>query len=174
MNEDIKEFGLKRENEERRDGGCAVVFDPETEKYGVYMNHKINILGLFGGGFDEGEDERVGVLRELEEESGLYDFVHIEKIEKVTTHYRNLVKEVNRVAFATCFLVILKSKDRVPTRLESHENLELVWIEPYELIKHWQERNQTENYSHWIYLFKKSVNTAIGLGYDKKNKKYEY
>ena len=173
MSEDIKEFGVKRENEERRDGGCAVVFDPETQKYGVYMNHKISLLGLFGGGFDEGEDEKEGVLRELEEESGLYDFLKVEKIEKVSTHYRNLVKEVNRVAFATCFLVILKSKDRVPTRQESHEDLELVWVEPQEILKHWEERNVTQDYSHWIYLLKKSVNRAIELGYDKKNIKYK-
>ena len=28
----IPEFGIKRENEERRDGGCAVVFDPTSQK----------------------------------------------------------------------------------------------------------------------------------------------
>lgn len=32
---DILEFGIKRENEERRDGGCAVVFDPVSQKYAV-------------------------------------------------------------------------------------------------------------------------------------------
>ena len=31
----IPEFGLKRENEERRDGGCGVVFDPVTQRYAV-------------------------------------------------------------------------------------------------------------------------------------------
>lgn len=62
------EFGIKRENEERRDGGCAVVFDPQTQKYAVYHNLKNGLLGLYGGGFDEGEDEREGVLRELSEE----------------------------------------------------------------------------------------------------------
>ncbi len=30
---DILEFGIKRENEEQRDGGCAVVFDPVSQKY---------------------------------------------------------------------------------------------------------------------------------------------
>ena len=42
---DILEFGIKRENEERRDGGCAVVFDPVSQKYAVYRNLK-NILGI--------------------------------------------------------------------------------------------------------------------------------
>lgn len=31
----IPEFGIKRENEEHRDGGCGVVFDPKTQKYAV-------------------------------------------------------------------------------------------------------------------------------------------
>jgi len=63
--ENIPEFGIKRENEERRDGGCAVVFDPETQKYAVYKNLKNDRFGLYGGGFDKGEDEKDGVLREL-------------------------------------------------------------------------------------------------------------
>ena len=52
----IPEFGIKRENEERRDGGCAVVFDPVSQKYGVYRNLKNKMLGLYGGGFDEHEE----------------------------------------------------------------------------------------------------------------------
>ena len=35
VTEGILEFGIKRENEERRDGGCSVVFNPETQKYAV-------------------------------------------------------------------------------------------------------------------------------------------
>jgi len=35
MNKNIPEFGTKRENEGRRDGGCAVVFDPASQKYAV-------------------------------------------------------------------------------------------------------------------------------------------
>ena len=73
----ILEFGIKRDNEERRDGGCAVVFDPENQKYAVYKNERNGVLGFFGGGFDEGEDEKEGVLRELIEESGLTDFLYI-------------------------------------------------------------------------------------------------
>lgn len=29
--ENIPEFGIKREGEERRDGGCAIAFDPKTQ-----------------------------------------------------------------------------------------------------------------------------------------------
>lgn len=37
----IPEFGIKRENEERRDGGCAVVFDPQNQKYAVTTHDNI-------------------------------------------------------------------------------------------------------------------------------------
>lgn len=45
----IPEFGIKRENEERRDGGCAFVFDPATQKYAVGEHHDGGLLRLFFG-----------------------------------------------------------------------------------------------------------------------------
>lgn len=169
MNEDeeVLEFGIKRENEERRDGGCAVVFDPETQKYGAYLNLRNNKMGLFGGGFDEGEDEKTGVLRELVEESGLIDFLHTERVGKVFTHYYNSNKDVNRVAYATCFLVILNSKNRQDAKLEEHEKFELVWVTKDEIIKHWDFHNVNKDYDHWIYLMNKAVSKAVKLGHDK-------
>lgn len=165
--EEILEFGIKREGEERRDGGCAIVFDPKTQKYAVYKNLKNGKLGLYGGGFDEDEDEKDGVLRELLEESGFFDYLHIEKVGKVLTHYFNSNKEVARVAYATCFLVVLKSVDRVPTKLESHENFELVWITPREVLSHWESNNQDKDYDHWVYLLNKGVARLKELGHDK-------
>ena len=57
MNEqkNIPEFGIKRKNEERRDGGCGVIFDPETQKYAVGKDY-IGRLRLFSGGLNLGED----------------------------------------------------------------------------------------------------------------------
>lgn len=165
-NNSIPEFGIKRINEERRDGGCAVVFDPASQKYAAYRHLKSGILGLYGGGFNEGEDEIEGVLRELNEESGLYDFLHIEKIDKVIAHYHNNNKNIDRIALATCLLVILKSSKLKPTKLEEHEKYELEWTNPEELISIWESRNEIKNYDHWIYFLKKAVNRAIELGYD--------
>jgi len=167
----ILEFGIKRDNEERRDGGCAVVFDPQSQKYAVYRNLKNGMLGLYGGGFDDGEDEEKGVLRELIEESGLYNFLYIEKIEKVLTHYFNFNKSKNRVALATCFLVILKSTKLKPTKFEKHEEFELEWVNPEELFSIWESHSENKNYDHWIYFLRKSVNRAIELGYDKTSQK---
>lgn len=164
--ETVPEFGIQRENEERRDGGCAVVFDPETQLYAVGKRDADGLLLLFSGGVDPQEDIEQGVLREIKEESGLYDFQHVEKIGEVMTHYRNINKNVNRVAKATCFLVILKSVEIIQTKLEEHEKFKLAWVTAKESLAHWQANNQSENYSHWIYFVKKAVDRCIQLGYD--------
>ncbi len=163
----LPEFGIKRENEERRDGGCSVVFDPETRRYAAGKRAKDDLLILFAGGVSDGESIQDGVLREVTEESGLHDFLHVEKLAEALTHYHNLNKNVNRVAHATCFLVILKSANLVPTHLEAHEDFSLVWVTPQEIIEHWKSRNEGENYSHWIYFMEKGAARAKELGYDK-------
>jgi 8-oxo-dGTP pyrophosphatase MutT (NUDIX family) len=169
MEENFLEFGIKRENEERRDGGCAIVFDPESQKYAVYRNLKNGVVGLFGGGFDQDEDEEEGVLRELIEESGLTDFLHVEKIDKVITHYHNSNKNVNRIAFATCLLVVLKSIKIEQTKLEEHEKFELFWAADNEMLSYWQSRNQNKDYDHWVYFLDKAVSRLKELGYENKD-----
>jgi hypothetical protein len=163
--EAIPEFGIKRENEERRDGGCAVVFDPVSQKYAVGMQadgkHR-----LLSGGIDANEDIQTGVLREVTEEGGLYDFLYVEKISEAIAHYYNSLKDVNRAAHATCFLVILKSTDLVPVHLEEHEKFVLAWATPAEMLSDWKSRNENHDYSHWIFFLEKSVRRAVELGYD--------
>ena len=56
----IPEFGIKRENEERRDGGCGVVFDPESQKYAIGVNAKNGAFWLFSGGVDSKENIKDG------------------------------------------------------------------------------------------------------------------
>lgn len=167
MTETIPEFGLKRENEERRDGGCGIVFDPASQKYAVGEEHKSKLFRLFSGGVDPAEDIQEGVMREVVEESGLHDFLHIEKMAEAFTHYRNNLRNVNRVAKATCFLVILKSADLVPVKLEEHETFDLVWATADEILSNWETRNENKDYDHWIYFMKKCVARAKELGYDK-------
>lgn len=164
--DNIPEFGIKRENEERRDGGCAAVFDPKTQLYAVGKNIGDGRLRLFSGGVDENEDMKEGVLREVIEESGLHDFLYVEKIAEAFAHYRNSSKNVNRVALSTCFLVILKSNGLVPTKLEEHEKFTLDWAKPAEIIANWESNNKDKNYDHYIYFFEKAVKRAKELGYD--------
>lgn len=163
----IREFGIKRENEERRDGGCGVVFDPTNQKYAVGKRSEDGLFILFSGGVENGEDIQKGVLREVTEESGLSEFLYIERIAEAFTHYRNLAKKVNRVAHATCFLVILKNTNLIDVKLEAHEKFSLHWAATEEIISNWVSRNENKDYDHWIYFLTESVKRARELGYDK-------
>ncbi|MDR3519664.1 MAG: NUDIX hydrolase [Candidatus Pacebacteria bacterium] len=165
METDIPEFGIKREKEERRDGGCGVVFDPQSQKYAVGKQES-GLYRLFSGGVNVGEDIKDGVLREVREESGLSDFLYVEKIAEALCHFHNTLKNVDRVAHATCFLVILKSTKLMSTQLEAHEKFTLEWVTAQEILENWNSRNQEKDYDHWIYFFKKSIARAKELGYD--------
>ena len=162
---DIPEFGLKRENEERRDGGCAFVFDPQTQRYAVGKQEN-GMLRLFSGGVDPNEDIEAGVLREVVEESGLHDFLYIEETAEAFCHYHNVLRNVNRVAKATNFLIILKSTSLVEVKLEEHEKFFLYWATAEEILDSWKSRNQNKDYDHWIYFLKKTVKRVVELGYD--------
>lgn len=166
MTYDIPEFGIKRENEERRDGGCGVVFDPGTQRYAVAKHTDNDLLILFSGGVSLDEDIQKGILREVTEESGLHDFLYVEKIAEATTHYYNFLKKVNRIGKATCFLVILKSLSLIETHLEAHEKFTLVWVTAEEIFANWHMHNETKDHDHWIYFLKKAVSRTKELGYD--------
>lgn len=154
--EGIPEFGTPAENEERRDGGCAVVFDPATGLYAVGKRDADGLMLLFSGGVEPDEDIRAGILREVREESGLHDFAHVEQIAEAMAHYRNKAKNVNRVAKATCLLVILKSADVVPVQLEAHEQFALAWVTPGDIRRNWTERNEDRGLDHWLYFLDKA------------------
>lgn len=160
----IPEFGIKRENEERRDGGCGIVFDPKTQKYAVGKDTDDGFLRLFSGGVEEGEGIDAGILREVTEESGLYDFAHVEKVGEAMAHYHNNLKKINRVAHATCLLVILKSADVVPTKLEEHEQFTLAWVTADELRENWKGHGRGAD--HWVYFLEKASSRIKELGYD--------
>lgn len=166
MNEEIPEFGIPRENEERRDGGCVVVFDPEANVYAVGQQTEDGLFRLFSGGFDAGEDPKTGCLRELREESGLHNFSQVEKIGEANSHYYNILRRVNRVAHVTCYLVILKSRAVESVRLEEHEKFTLAWATAAEIIDNWKTRNQNHDYDHWIYFLEKGQERLAELGYD--------
>jgi NADH pyrophosphatase NudC (nudix superfamily) len=153
---DIPEFGIKRENEERRDGGIGIIFDPATQKYAVGKQHENGSYRLFSGGVSADEDIEKGTLREVVEESGLYDFLHVENIGQAFTHYYNSLRKVNRVALATCFLIILKTTDLKSVKLEEHEKFSLVWVTADELLKDLESRNTDKDNDHWDLFYEKS------------------
>ncbi len=153
----IPEFGIKRDNEERRDGGCAIVFDPVTQLYAVGKHLEGDFLRLFSGGVDENEDIIEGIKREVIEESGLHDFQHDEVIGTALAHYHNTLRNVNRVALATCLLIIVKSTDTIPVKHEEHEKFTLEWVSHEELVKSWNQHNQEHELDHWFYFLDKAV-----------------
>ncbi len=134
--------------------------------YAVGKETESGLFRLFSGGVDSNEDIQTGVLREVVEESGLHNFLHVEKIAQAFTHYHNNLRNVDRVALATCFLVILKDTDVVEVQLEEHEEFSLVWASSTEILTNWESRNENHDYDHWVYFLKKSVVKARELGYD--------
>ena len=109
------------------------------------------------------------MIREVTEESGFDDFLYIEKIAEALTHYYNILKNVNRVAKATCFLMILRTTHQIPTKKEAHETFTLEWATAEEIFSNWESFNQNHDHDHWIYFMKKAVARAIELGYDTTN-----
>ena len=157
MYETIPEFGIKRENEEFRNGGVAIVYDPKTNLYAVGKHTEDGCFRLFGGGVDEGEDIKEGVLREVIEESGLYDFERVEYLASAMAHYYNVLRKVNRVAKAACFIVILKSTDLRDVHLEEHEKFTLHWTTAEDILKNWEGNNQNKDLDHWVYFLNKGI-----------------
>lgn len=160
-----RETGQKRENEEFKNGGAGVVFDPVSQKYAVADLGGGKSL-LFAGGVDDGENVQDGVMREITEESGLHNFKYVEKIETSYAHYFNTLKKVNRVARAECFLVILENTDTLPVALEEHEKFTLVWKDAKEIKDWWVHHDDEDGFKHYIRFLDEAVARAIDLGYD--------
>ena len=165
METNIPEFGIKRENEERRDGGVGIVFDTKTKMYAVGKQYENNSYRLFSGGVDQNEDLEKGILREVTEESGLYDFDYVENIGQGFAHYYNSLRKVNRVTLSTCLLIILKNTNLKPVHLEEHEKFSLAWVTEEELMNDLKSRNEEGNNYHWVYFMEKAINRIKELGY---------
>ena len=170
-------FGTPRENEERRDGGCGIVYDPATKLFAVGKQHQIDpatgaplptdgALRIFSGGVSADEDITQGILREVTEESGLHDFAQVELIGQAFTHYHNSLRNVNRVALATCLLIILKTADVRPVELEEHEKFSLVWVTADELLADMKARNANKDNDHWIYFMEKALTRLGEMGFE--------
>jgi leucyl-tRNA synthetase/ADP-ribose pyrophosphatase YjhB (NUDIX family) len=161
-----KETGTKRDNEQFADGGAWVVFDPQSQQYAVAQFADGRLL-LFAGGVNPWETVYDAILREVQEESGLYDFAYSEHIETSYAHYYNTAKQINRYARAECLLIILNSTQTNATGLEDHEKFTLTWKSAQEILTNWNERNTDGSLDHYIRFFTESVARAIRLWYDK-------
>jgi 8-oxo-dGTP pyrophosphatase MutT (NUDIX family) len=164
--EEILEFGIKRDNEERRDGGFAIIFDPKNKLYAVGKHLSSDFLYLFGGGRNERENKKDGIIREVKEESGLHDFLHVEEIGEAMVHYFHSIKKINRITKATCFLIVLDSTSLIDTEPEEHENFSLTWVKEEDLFFNWRNNRDDENQPHhWIYFMEKASKRLRDLGF---------
>ena len=84
------------------------------------------------------------------------------------THFHNILKNVNRVGKATCFLVILKSRSLIETQLEEHEKFSLAWVSASQMLDAWNAHNENHDYDHWIYFLNKAIGRIKELGYMKE------
>ncbi|MEK7605582.1 MAG: class I tRNA ligase family protein [Patescibacteria group bacterium] len=160
------ELGPHQANEERRDGGCGIIFNPETQKYAV-ATHPNGLVHLFAGGVDKGEDIEKGVLREVTEESGLHDFKQVEKILTIYSHFTNNRKKINRVGWATTFLIVLNTTNAIKTNRGEHEKeFTLTWMTAQGILANWEEKGKDGGLDHWKMFLKQAVGRAIELGYD--------
>jgi leucyl-tRNA synthetase len=166
------ETGIKRENETYAEGGAAVVFDPQQQKY-AFAELKNGAIVFFAGGAEENETIEEAILRELEEESGFTDIGDTEVILTAYGRYYHELKKVNRRAKAACMLVTLKSTQRQAQKLEAHEDYKVVWKSPEEVMELWQQ-DEGRSYDHYVIFLERAVARAIELGLDTTSNTKEY
>ena len=61
-----------------------------------------------------------------------------------------------------------KFRDMQKRYLEAHEKFSLHWATAEEIFRNWEERNEYQDYSHWIYFLTIATTRAVALGYDTK------
>ncbi len=160
------ETGIMRDKEEINKGSCALIFNLKTQKYAV-AKLQSGLYWFYGGSREVGEDPKKAVLREVTEESGFYDFAHVEFVGSAYTHHHNALRKVNRISDVSYFLVVLRSSMTKDLKLEKHEKFELIWVSAKEILENLTKYNQEKDYEHWIEFLKQGVGRATELGYDK-------
>jgi leucyl-tRNA synthetase len=157
------ETGIVRDNEVEVSGACGIIYDPETKKFAIAEWHEgqdIDLLGLFGGNREVDETPEQAALREVAEESGLYDFSLVEHLQSTISHYFNGPKKSPRRAVVDAFLIILNSRATKETKHEAHETFTLGWKTYEEILANWEKLNindRAHDYDHWIDFLKRGV-----------------
>ena len=114
-----------------RKAARAVVFDDEN-RIGILNVKKENYYKLPGGGIEEGEDIKMALHRECEEELGV-EVAVIKEIGSII-EYRSQFK-LHQTSY--CFLARTSSKKKAPnfTGEEKLSGFEIVWVEAEEALK---------------------------------------
>lgn len=160
------ETGQKREDEIFKDGGAGIVFDPQQQKYAVAKWRDNGRVTFLAGGKEEDETAHEATLREVKQESGLFNFREIHKLGVAYPHFYNEAKNLNRFARAEFVLIILENSEMRESIQEPHENFELVWMTAEEINNAYKKQNSGSDYEHYLYFLHQGVAKAIELGYD--------
>src|SRR3989338_3479278 len=116
---------------EYRKAARAVAFDNEN-KVGLLDVSSKNYYKLPGGGIEEGEDIKIALDRECEEELG----VQVEVLKEIGSiiEYRAQFK-LHQTSY--CFLAKISSDKNAPnfTDEEKTSGFEIVWVEPKEALR---------------------------------------
>ena len=116
---------------EYRKAARAVVFDKEN-KIGLLNVSSKNYYKLPGGGIEEGEDIKIALDRECEEELG----VQVEVLKEIGSiiEFRAQFK-LHQTSY--CFLAKTSSDKNAPnfTDEEKSSGFEIVWVEPKEALR---------------------------------------
>ncbi len=114
-----------------RKAARAVIFDGEN-KIGLLNVSSKNYFKLPGGGIEEGEDIKIALDRECEEELG----VQVEVLKEIGSivEYRAQFK-LHQTSY--CFLAKTNSDKNAPnfTDEEKSSGFEIVWVEPKEALR---------------------------------------
>ena len=123
---------------ERRNAARAVVFDKENRVGLLHVKNR-NYHKLPGGGVEEGEDIKIALDRECEEELGIEAEVLGEI--GIIVEYRPWEKLVQT---SYCFLAKTNSENGIPnfTDEEKSSGFEIVWVKSEEALK-LLDRNET-------------------------------
>jgi 8-oxo-dGTP pyrophosphatase MutT (NUDIX family) len=134
MNDQILEFGKKRENAEYRKTVVGILYNPRTKLFGYLDWVKFGWTGFITGGVETGEELIDALKREITEETGFNDYEIIDKLGlQIISRYFAENKNVWREAEMHGFLIILNSGKHKPVESEESENFELKW-DSFEII----------------------------------------
>jgi leucyl-tRNA synthetase/ADP-ribose pyrophosphatase YjhB (NUDIX family) len=160
------EYGDTKPNEVFVEGVGIVVFNPQTQLYGYVSVRGTKRCNLVAGGMELGETPAETAVRELAEEVGLVDIKEVVSTNRpFYSHYYNHQKQINRVALTHVQLVILNSDQQLSASPEAHENFELQWGTPEEIISKFDPSND----AYQVDFVKLGVREAVLRGFDTVN-----
>lgn len=108
----------------------CIVKHPTEDKYLTLKWNKHDWHTFITGGVEDGEETIEAAIREITEETGYKNLVHVRTMPlKVNNNFYAAHKDVNRNIIATVIEFKLQDLERVEQKLEAHESFDVVWTD---------------------------------------------